>query len=85
MKRRHRTKLVQEGDYVAEVEIELIETEEGWSPYLSIEDAYKLDDVRDALRRGDLHAASRLAQVFKLTPVTATPQTENKPVQSGPH
>jgi hypothetical protein len=81
MKRRHRTKLVQEGDYVAEVEVELVETEEGWSPYLSVENAYKLDDVRDALRRGDLHAASRLARVFKLTPVTMTPQPENKPVQ----
>jgi hypothetical protein len=81
MKRRHRTKLVQEGNYVAEVEVELIETEEGWSPYLSVEDAYKLDDVRDALRRGDLHAASRLSRVFKLTPVTMTPQPENKPVQ----
>jgi len=56
MKRRHRTKLVQEGDYVAEVEVELIETDEGWSPYLSIEDAYKLDDVRDALRKGDVLA-----------------------------
>jgi hypothetical protein len=39
MKRRHRTKLVQEDNYVAEVEVELIETEEGWSPYLSVEDA----------------------------------------------
>jgi hypothetical protein len=46
--------LVHEGPYVAEVDIELIETDEGWSPYLSLEDAYKLDDVRAALRRGDL-------------------------------
>jgi hypothetical protein len=84
MKPRHRTKLVREGDYVAEVEVELIETEEGWSPYLSVEDVYKLDDVRDALRRGVLHAASRLARVFKLTPVTMTPKPGNEPVQSGP-
>jgi hypothetical protein len=54
MKRRSHTKLVREGRYVAEVEVELIETDEGWSPYLSLEDAYKLDDVREALRRGDI-------------------------------
>jgi hypothetical protein len=48
-----------------------METDEGWSPYLSLEDAYKLDDVRTALRRGDLKAATRLARVFSLTPVNA--------------
>jgi hypothetical protein len=52
MKKKHNTKLVHEGQYVAEVDVELLDTDEGWSPYLSLEDAYKLDDVRDALRRG---------------------------------
>jgi len=68
-KRRH-TKLVREGAYVAEVEVELIEAGEGWSPYLSLDDAYRLDEVREALRRGDIRAASRLARVFSLTPVS---------------
>jgi hypothetical protein len=67
--KRH-TKLVREGSYVAEVEVELIETGDGWSPYLSREDASKLDDVRDALRREDIAAASRLARVYSLTPVS---------------
>jgi len=53
VKTRKRTKLIQEGRYVAEVEVELVEDETGWSPYLSTEDAYKLDDVRETLRRGD--------------------------------
>jgi len=69
MKKRHYTKLVHEGQYVAKVDIELIDTDEGWSPYLSLDDAQKLDDVRDALRRGDVKAAGRLANVFTLTPV----------------
>ena len=68
-KRRH-TKLVHEGQYVAEVDVELVYTDEGWSPYLSLEDAQKLDDVRDFLRRSDLKAASKLARVFSLTPVS---------------
>ena len=69
MRKRRHTKLVHEGQYVAEVEVELIETDEGWSPYLSLDDAYKLDDVRAALRRGDLQGAMRLSRVFSLTPV----------------
>lgn len=68
-KRRH-AKLVHEGKYVAEVDIELIDTEGGWSPYLSLEDAEKLDDVREALRREDISTASKLARVYRLTPVT---------------
>ena len=71
MTAKHYTKLVHEKDYVAEVDVELIYTDEGWSPYLSVEDAYKLDDVREALRRGDVKSASKLAKVFTLTPVSA--------------
>lgn len=71
MKKRKRVKLVHEGRYVAEVDVELLEDETGWSPYLSPEDACKLDDVRDALRRGDLVSASNLARVFELRPVAS--------------
>jgi hypothetical protein len=67
--RRH-TKFVHEGEYVAEVEIELIDSDASWSPCISLDDAYKLDDVRNALRRGDVKAASSLARVFTLVPVS---------------
>lgn len=69
MKTKSKTKLVHEGDFVAEVSVELIETEDGWSPYLSVEDARKLDEVREALRRGDLQSAAKLGRVYRLTPV----------------
>ena len=69
MKKPH-TKRVHEGRYVAEVDVELMVTDEDWSPYLSLEDAYKLDDVREALRRDDVEAAAKLARVFTLTPVS---------------
>jgi hypothetical protein len=71
MTKRQVSKLVHEGEYVAEVDIELIYTNDGWSPYLSLHDALKLDEVRETLRRGDLKAAVQLARVFRLTPVTA--------------
>lgn len=69
MMKRHHTKLIHEGDYVAEVDVELIDTDEGWSPYLSLEDVYKLDEVRRVLRKGDLKKASKMSRVFMLTPV----------------
>jgi len=70
MTKRRLSKLVHVGEYVAEVEVELIYTDEGWSPYLSLDDAQKLDDVREALRRGDFKTATKLARVFKLSPVS---------------
>jgi len=69
MNKKRQTKLIHEGDYVAVIDVELIEEDEGWSPYLSLEDAYKLDDVRDALERGELEEAARHAKVFTLEPV----------------
>jgi hypothetical protein len=68
-KRQH-TRLVHEGQYAAEVQVDLLDTGDGWSPYLSLDDAYKLDDVREALRIGDLKRAAQLARVFKLIPVS---------------
>jgi hypothetical protein len=70
MSKKKRTKLVHEGNYVAEVEVELLDKPEGWSPYLSLEDAYRLDEVRQALRRGDLKAAGKHSRLFSLTPVS---------------
>jgi len=69
MSRRKRTKFIHEGSYVAEVDVELLDEPEGWSPYLSLEDAYRLDDVREALRRGDIKTAAKKSRVFRLTPV----------------
>ena len=69
MKNRCHKKYVHQGKYVAEVDVELIENDEGWSPYLSLEDAYKLDDVRESLARGDVKRAARLGRVYTLTPV----------------
>jgi hypothetical protein len=66
------TRLVREGELVAEVDVNLVEAEGAWAPYLSVEGAYKLDDVRDALRAGHVKRASRLATwVYRLTPVEA--------------
>jgi hypothetical protein len=46
-----------------------LESETGWSPYLSLQDAQKLDEVREALRQGDLQRAGQLARIYQLTPL----------------
>lgn len=69
MNTRPHIKLVHEGRYVAEVDVELTEADDGWPPYLSLNDAYKLDDVRLALRRNDISGAMKLARIYTLVPV----------------
>lgn len=66
-----RTKLIREGDYAAEVEVLLIDDENGWGPSLSLQDVEKLDAVRKALGAGNVKEANRLARVFELTPIEA--------------
>jgi hypothetical protein len=68
---RNTVKLIHEGRYAAEVPVELIEDDTGWSPYLSLEDAKKLDAVWLALRRGEVAEAAKHGRVFELTPVAA--------------
>jgi hypothetical protein len=69
MTKKRRTKFIHEGQYAAAVEVEWIESETGWSPCLSVEDARKLDEVREALKNGDLRKAGQLAHVYQLTPL----------------
>lgn len=71
MSHRKRTKYIHEAKYVAEVDVQLLDDETEWSPYLSVEGAYGLDEVRSALRRGDIAAASTRARIYRLEPVAA--------------
>ena len=66
---RKSTELIHEGKYAAEVTIELVHSEESWSPTISLDDARKLESVRLALRRGDLAEAAKHGRVFELNPV----------------
>ena len=63
---RKQIKYIHEGQYVAEVEIELVDSDIGWSPTMSLEGAYHLDDVREALKQGDLATAAKNATVYEM-------------------
>jgi hypothetical protein len=71
MRHRKSTKLIHEGNYAAEVDIELEYSDESWSPTMSLADARKLEAVRLALRRGDIAEAAKHGRVFELKPVAA--------------
>ena len=71
MTTKRKTKYIHEGRYVAEVEVNVIEDETSWSSYLTIEDAKRLDQVRAALRGGDLKIASAMGRVYTLEPIAA--------------
>ena len=70
MKRRT-LELVRVDKYVAEVSVELIDDEGDWSPYLSFEDAKKMEAVRIALENANIAEAAKLARVFELLPISA--------------
>ena len=65
------TRFVHAGRYAAEVDVELIPDDDAWGPYLSMDDALKLERIQIALERGDIEAASREARVFELLPISA--------------
>jgi hypothetical protein len=74
MRIRKTVERLREGDFVAEVEVELLmddPPDSGWGPYLSLADARKVETVREALRKGDVAAASAVARVYRLLPVSA--------------
>ena len=65
---------IREGEYVAEIDVELLEDEDaqpGWGPYFSADHALKLDDVRRALREGNIAEAAKTARIYRLIPVSA--------------
>lgn len=69
MKKREYKKIIKEGTFLAEIDIHLIDTDSDWSPCISIEDVVKIDEVRDALRKGELSIASKYAKIYSLQPL----------------
>lgn len=67
MTKRTRTYRVSEGSYTAEVEIEIEDGDGPWMPWVTGEEAQKLDAVRLALRRGDVVGANRIAWNVRTT------------------
>ncbi|WP_105430650.1 hypothetical protein [Neorhizobium sp. T6_25] len=80
---RKAAQLIREGNYAAEVFIELQDDGGEWSPTIGINDIRKLDRVRSALRSGDLDLAEQDATVFRLVPHRALAQGFREDDQDG--
>lgn len=69
MKKMVKTKYIHIGQYVAAVDVELLETDVGWSPYISLESARKMDEIRKALKNNDFTKAGQMANIYKMSPL----------------
>lgn len=69
MTTRRTSRLIRD-DYLAEVDVDLLYTDDEWSPYLSVEDAVRLDEVREALRRRDIETAAKIGRVHRIVAIT---------------
>ena len=61
-----RKMFVHEGQYAAEISYEESDEDSSFGPTVRKEDAFKLDRVRLALRRGDVAEAAKDARVFEM-------------------
>jgi hypothetical protein len=64
-----RKMFVHEGRYAAEMTYEEIDDGSPFGMHVRQEDAFKLDRIRLALRRGDVASAAKEAKVFELMPL----------------
>ncbi len=72
MHSRQHTKMIHEGKYIAEMKVTLINTtDDDWAPYLSLEDALRIDSVREALRNSDIKTAKKSAKIYLLSEIAA--------------
>ncbi|NEO87923.1 MAG: hypothetical protein F6J87_27245 [Spirulina sp. SIO3F2] len=69
MNTKTQTKVIRQGDYVAEIQITLTYADHDWAPYLDLAEAQKLDRLRQALQNQDLQTAAQLGHIYHLTPV----------------
>jgi hypothetical protein len=60
------TKRVRQGNLMAEVKVAVIPDDGSWGPYLSLDDANKLERVKKALKAGDIATAAKDAEVFEV-------------------
>ena len=61
--------IVRAGRFYAEVPVSEIPDNRAWGPYLSLDDALKIERVRIALETGKIREAAREAQVYELKPL----------------
>jgi hypothetical protein len=60
------TKRLRHGNLMAEVSVKLGPDDGAWGPYLSLDDAEKIERVDEALKAGDVAAAAKDSRIFQV-------------------
>lgn len=60
------TKRLRHGNLMAEVTVKLAPDDGAWGPYLSLEDAEKIERVEEALKAGDIATAAKDSKVYEV-------------------
>ena len=60
------TKRLHHGNLMAEITVKLAPDDGAWGPYLSLEDAEKIERVDEALKAGDIAAAAKDAKIYEV-------------------
>lgn len=66
-------KLIRDEDLVAEVAVELGDADEPWGPTISLDDAKKIDEVREAMRQRDYEKVRAVGRLYRLVPIDTQP------------
>lgn len=64
-----KTKRIYVGDVMAEIEVEMADEPEAWGPHIDPSELDRIDELRRALKTGDLKAASRLGKLYSVKPL----------------
>ena len=60
------TKRLRHGNLMAEITVKLAPDDGAWGPYLSLEDAEKIERMDEALKAGDIVAAAKDAKIYEV-------------------
>jgi hypothetical protein len=64
-----RTKRIYVGDVMAELDVVMSDEPDAWGPHAAPSELDRIDEVRRALKSGNLEAASKSARLYSVKPL----------------
>lgn len=64
-----KTKRIYVGDVMAEIDVAMSDEPEAWGPHIDPSELDRIDQLRRALKSGDLKAASEPARLYSVKPL----------------
>jgi hypothetical protein len=64
-----RTKRIYVGDVMAELDVVMSDEPDAWGPHVDPSELDRIDEVRRALKSGNLEAASKSARLYSVKPL----------------